>query len=187
MANPNMIDLIDKNFGYGTVTKHLGCIDRGKGKRKISVHKWELKCQCGSVYESTSESLLNGKKKSCGCYKFRFQNMPTNTSYYTSSVFSVTFSKLKEGAKKRNHVFEITKQDLLDLLEKQGNKCALSSVPISFMSANASVDRRDNNKGYTLDNIQILHRTVNFMKNTLTNEELIYFCKQISLTSLQRD
>lgn len=44
---------------------------------------------------------------------------------------------------------------------------------------NVSIDRIDSDKGYTIDNVQLVCMAVNQMKSDLTNEELMYFCNNI--------
>ena len=44
----------------------------------------------------------------------------------------------------------------------------------------ASIDRIDNNKDYTLENIQLVHKTVNMARGTLTVSEFIDMCKAVS-------
>ena len=41
-----------------------------------------------------------------------------------------------------------------------------------------SIDKIDNTKGYTLDNIQILWNIENKCKNLYTNDDVILFCKE---------
>lgn len=50
---------------------------------------------------------------------------------------------------------------------------------------NASIDRIDSSKGYTLDNVQLVCNIVNLMKNTLSIDELCDWCK--SIVSYQDD
>lgn len=44
----------------------------------------------------------------------------------------------------------------------------------------ASLDRIDNTKGYTEDNVQWVHKIINKMKSDLTQEDFIMWCKRIN-------
>lgn len=46
-------------------------------------------------------------------------------------------------------------------------------------SAWPTLDRKDNTKGYTKDNIEVISFKANTMKNNATNEELVLFAKQL--------
>jgi hypothetical protein len=43
----------------------------------------------------------------------------------------------------------------------------------------ASLDRIDSSKGYVKGNVQWTHKTVNIMKQAMSDEELIDWCKVI--------
>jgi len=88
-------------------------------------------------------------------------------------------SRLRNGATKRALCFEITIEDISDQYNKQHQKCALSGLPLLW-GVDASVDRIDSSIGYTKDNIQIVHKTINMMKRDIVQEEFIMFCKRIA-------
>ncbi len=85
--------------------------------------------------------------------------------------------------------------NLEELYYKQKGLCALSGVPMTthsnmnknlgvsaYFPTNISVDRIDSSKGYELNNIQLVCCIVNIMKNVLTEEQLVWWCKQIIKT-----
>lgn len=62
--------------------------------------------------------------------------------------------------------------------------CPLLEIPLiigtkSDYENSPSIDRIDNSKGYTKDNIQIISKKANSMKNSATYEELMTFYKNI--------
>jgi hypothetical protein len=91
----------------------------------------------------------------------------------------------KDRAKNKNLDFNLTLDFLKYLWNKQCGKCALSNIDMTsvFFSGrvptNVSIDRIDSNKGYIMDNIQLVCMACNQMKNDLTKEELYKFCKNI--------
>lgn len=81
--------------------------------------------------------------------------------------------------------FELTVDILLEKLNNQNKLCAISGLPLTFylgigkISTNLSVDRIDSNKGYTVENTHLVCSVVNQMKNDLTEDNLLYYCKTI--------
>jgi hypothetical protein len=89
------------------------------------------------------------------------------------------FGDIRYRAKKKGLIFSISPKQIYNLYIRQKKLCALSGVPISFADKTASLDRIDSTKGYTLRNVQWVHRVVNEMKNIRTDEELLDWCQTI--------
>ena len=101
---------------------------------------------------------------------------------------SIVLSKLRSGAKKRNLEVKITIDDIWNIYLKQDKKCAISGVSVSFPTSHkeymsystmASVDRIDSSKGYTIENIQIVHKQINMMKQSMSDRDFINWCRII--------
>jgi len=88
------------------------------------------------------------------------------------------FSRLKNGAKKRNIEVTITIEDIYSQYIKQLKKCAFTGVPLEF-GLDASVDRINSREGYHVWNIQIVHKTLNMMKKDLPNDLFISWCRMV--------
>jgi hypothetical protein len=83
--------------------------------------------------------------------------------------------------------FNITEEDIII-----PEKCPLLEVPLEIGTKNdyeysPSLDRKDNTKGYTKDNIWIISKKANSMKNSATTDELDRFCKNVLRYSLNND
>lgn len=79
---------------------------------------------------------------------------------------------LRSRAKRKGLDFNITKEDLLPIPEHcsvLGSKLEISNGRHTDNSP--SVDRIDNNKGYTKDNVRVISSRANFIKNNMTLEE----------------
>lgn len=87
---------------------------------------------------------------------------------------------VKSGATQRNLEFAITAKFAWDLFKKQHGKCNLSGVELSFDPLTASLDRIDSSKGYTEDNVQWVHRTINKMKNDIDQTVFLEFCSMVT-------
>jgi hypothetical protein len=94
------------------------------------------------------------------------------------------FQKSKTGAETRGLVFDISLDDVWFLYTAQEGRCALSGIPIGWSEVGsihtASIDRIDSSMGYIKDNVQLLHKDVNFMKQHFSQEYFIEVCKAIS-------
>ena len=86
----------------------------------------------------------------------------------------------KSNAKKRGLSHTITPCDIV-----VPDKCPYLDVPLTnihgngVVFTNCSIDRIDNSKGYTPDNIQVISRLANIMKHTATEEELVTFANNV--------
>ncbi len=100
---------------------------------------------------------------------------------YVSRYF---YTKAKQHAATRNLIWEITLDDLDALYERQEMKCVYTGWDLVFgttrQEQTASLDRRDSSLGYTTDNIQLVHKTVNQMKWNLPEEEFLRACKAVA-------
>ena len=151
---------------------------------------WKCQCECGKQLILSSRKLCSAKQQSCincsssivrdGQYK------TTHPAWKGYGEISKTYmSNLKKGAKERHITFNVTMEDLWKKFLEQHGKCALSGVSLIFgppsqiRLSTASLDRIDSQKSYDIDNVQWVHKQINMMKQSLTNEELIEWCKKI--------
>lgn len=171
-------NLLNQRFGKGVVIAFAGRRYRGDKSKRIC-KMWRLKCDCGKEYDATAEFLMNGDCSSCGCHMHTFHNVPSEVTN-GNFTFNRYLHSVKAGAKSRNREFLVTDDYLLELFKKQNEKCALSGKPISFKNKTASLDRIDNNLPYQENNVQWVHRVINYMKNTLPNNTFIEWCQQVS-------
>lgn len=97
------------------------------------------------------------------------------------SWFSKYFERKNPRKRRRGN---ISIEEVYNLYIKQDKKCKLSGLNIGFYDDGnkhtCSIDRIDSLKEYTLDNIQLVHKDVNFMKNRFSNNYFIKICNMIS-------
>lgn len=95
------------------------------------------------------------------------------------------YSASKCRAKKKKIEFDLDRNYLIDLLDKQIYRCNLSGIDLRYNKV-ISIDRINSNKGYTKNNIQLVHKDINFMKQEYSQSEFINWCKLIYSHNLNK-
>jgi hypothetical protein len=91
----------------------------------------------------------------------------------------VLLSNARVRAKKSNLEFNLIEEDVVI-----PEKCPLMDIPLfrgtNFVKDNSPcIDRIDNTKGYTKDNIRVISYLGNRLKSNATKEQLLYFADHI--------
>ena len=100
-------------------------------------------------------------------------------------ILQMRFLCAKERAKKKNLPFDLTKEYLKELWNKQNGKCAVSGIEMTYSlcegrtPTNVSIDQINPNNGYTKGNIQLVCMAVNQIKSDLQMDDVYRFCKAI--------
>jgi hypothetical protein len=92
------------------------------------------------------------------------------------------FNSKAASAVTRGIEWDLTIEFLWNLYQMQEGLCALSGEPIEWgiKTHTVSIDRIDSDRGYTEDNVQLVHKDVNFMKGTLSEERFLELCEKIT-------
>lgn len=150
--------------------------------RNPKLEEYSKNCpKCGKKQLfSSRKNLLNSIKKNAKCLSCK--NRVYRYPMYES--IPLYWLKLKEeSAQVRNYKWELTAEYVWNIYIKQNKVCALSGVPIEFPTvgrkASASIDRIDPTKGYTFENVQLVHKDVNRMKSVYQEDYFIDMCKKI--------
>lgn len=172
------IDLSNMKFGLLTV---LEISERRKGRKT-----WKCICECGKEHLVYDINLKRGMVTSCGCNHYKKGKDHLQFNGY-EDISGKRWAAIILGAKNRNIEFSITKEQVWNLFLLQNKKCALTNIPICFLDKTASVDRIDSSKGYTVNNIQVVHWHVNKMKMDFEQEYFIKMCKLITKNNERRN
>lgn len=151
-------------------------IKRHSEKKQRAAY-FKVKCNCGREGWRAAHTLASGTTKACKSCCKTVNNLNTYLERY--------FKHVKQRALDKNFEIDIDCNYLQELWDKQESKCALSGLPIDLRAnwqttlQTASLDRIDNTKGYIKGNVQWLHKDVNNMKYTFTEEYFVDLCKRI--------
>ena len=160
-----LIDRTGKNYGYLTVLEQVGY-------NKYNLPLWKCRCKCGNIIVATGSLLGSGRKKSCGCLKKLPKGM---------AVFHHKLLKMKASAKKRNIRWALSDEEVYKLMQQNcyycGAKPKISNTKRYLTNrfngdfSSNGLDRVDNNRGYTLDNVVPCCSECNYAKGTLSATE----------------
>lgn len=143
-------------------------------------YKWKCSCKCGKIsFKAISEMKRIERCKKC---------YDLSQIHATETIPQNYWHQLQTSAKYRNHDFEISYEYATQIIEQQNFRCALSGQPITLISEGgyrrhkqtASIDRKDNDKGYVEGNVQWVHKDINKMKHALTEERFIEMCTAVA-------
>jgi len=142
-----LIDLTGQIFGRLTV------ISRSENKHGRAY--WRCKCECGNEKDVIGKELKSGNVKSCGCLRKEIVGTQFRTHGATETRLYYIWSSMKKRCENPYH--EKHKKDY------QGRGIAVCNEWHDFSvfqewalangyADNLSIDRIDNNKGYSPDN-----------------------------------
>lgn len=176
----------DVQFIELTVGQRFGkwvVLSRGENTKHGRTRYW-CRCACGKEALVASLHLRRGSSTSCGCSR---SNVGTKQWGGVGKLSLTYWREIERGANgskgRRELEFSISMDEAWALFEAQRGRCALSGEPIGFAHGKrqtASLDRIDNTRGYTSDNVQWVHKHVNRMKGTLNQERFLELCKCIA-------
>lgn len=92
------------------------------------------------------------------------------------------YKGLERGAIARGYAFNLSKKQLKSLLT-ENTRCALSGRPVvlqQYATDKASVDRINNNHGYSIKNVQVVSQQINRHRLDLSVSDFIKMCCDVA-------
>lgn len=141
-------DLTGQNFGYWRVLKRDETYPKGKHT------KWICRCKCGTVKSVFSGSLTSGRSKSCGCVTYH--NLGVNSTHGMSKsriYHEWTSMRRRCSTTKGNDAKNYSGRGIRVCDEWEHDFLSFYSWAISHgYNDSLTIDRIDNNMGYSPDN-----------------------------------
>jgi hypothetical protein len=171
---PNFLDLSNRRINRWTVLKEAG---RNKWGQAI----WHCRCECGTERVVQSTALVQGHTNSCGCYKR--DKLRKLRSPLGSVAFNRLYGRYKGRAKFDALEFSLTKQELAHVCSQACYYCGslpsqielghpTLSHPRDTLAYNG-IDRRDNSRGYVIDNVLPCCKRCNWAKRDLSESDFL--------------
>lgn len=153
---------------------------------------WNMQCDCGSPIARRKKDVVSGNTSSCGCIRIEKLKARNQTEWFRGfgEITGTYLGQVRNNARKRNLIFNVTNEYLWNLYLAQNKLCALTGLPIDFNEGSslrrgrnhsASLDRINSTDGYIEGNVQWVHKDINFMKSDYSQEEFIKLCKLVAL------
>lgn len=103
------------------------------------------------------------------------------------SDFSYILKKLKVNRGYKKFGSDLTRTVLLKLWNAQGGQCPFTGVSLILPNRNkqipllykASLDRIENTKGYTADNVRFVSLMYNYAKHQDSDQSVLEFCRRV--------
>ena len=125
-----------------------------------------VKClRCGKTRQTTWHSFISKTKskcKSCANCKGSYMEEMFKDKTGFESKYRLRFANIKSGAKKRNIYFDLTEEEMYNLLTSPCNYCGCNN--------SNGIDRIDSSKGYITENVVPCCAMCNRMKNNYSLE-----------------
>lgn len=128
---------------------------------------WLCRCDCGVEREVAASSLKAGTSLSCGCYRIERISLD-----HGEASFNRLYSSYQKFADYRGYAFSIDEAQFRFLTSQKCHYCGVDpSNEMSTGDATGSytysgLDRQDNNRDYTIDNVVSCCRRCNRAKDT---------------------
>ncbi len=171
----------DSNKYIGLVVNGLTVLSFSHKKDYSSRSKhyfFNFKCHCGKEKILCYHSVKSGKTTSCGCKRI-------NEAIEKKAGLKVLYNTYKSGAKKRGYDFTLSIETFAKMTSKNCYYCGIKpSNSVQSYSTHSTyiyngLDRVDNQKGYSEENIVPCCKLCNRAKSDLTYEEFINWINRL--------
>lgn len=112
----------------------------------------------------------------------RFSHLKIRAKDIEENPLKMLFLSSRNKIYKGKWCFELDYEFIKELWERQGGKCYYTNLPMTYNYSkkspfHASIDRKDSTIGYTKENSVLCCLSINYAKNSFTEEQLQEFLK----------
>lgn len=163
------LNLIGKKFNNLLVLEQCASINKRNSF-------WICKCDCGKTITVRGTHITNNNTKSCGCIR---------RSKYGERTKKAAWANFKFSAKKRGYKVNISFDQWYILTQEPCNYCGEQPNSLVRSKCNngdfihSGIDRIDNTKDYSLDNVVSCCKKCNIAKAEMSSIEFKNWIKTI--------
>lgn len=171
----NLGNIVGKKYGKLTAIKYYGW-ERKRG------HIYECRCDCGEKTYATEAELESGRRKSCGCLVAPLPN--------DMGIVNRIIESYKKGAEIRGYDWNLSTDDVVNLIHEPCYYCGIVDYNEKRVKRTRyekvgykynGIDRVDNDKGYSRDNVVPCCKLCNQAKMNLEQGEFYSWIKRVSI------
>lgn len=169
--------IIGKRFGRLVVEEIVG-------KDKWKNITCRCKCDCGKVIITRCISLVKKHVISCKCYT-RDRMSKFNKNKYGLSSKKYIYYDYKSKSKKKGRIFELSFEEFVVLAQQNCFYCGSKPGNVKKSEHNNGdfvyngIDRKDNTKGYTIENCVPCCKTCNGAKSKMSYKDFMLWIKNL--------
>ncbi len=151
------------------------CLEERDEQLRYLLNRRTIGCSCRTNYQK--EMIRDYHDKHIFTHRVKKTHLAVPAFYY---------HRCRTGAIVRKIDFNVTREEMSDLLEQQKFTCKISKLKITLSKGHessentASLDRIDNSIGYVVGNLQWIHKNINMMKRNYSQEEFIEMCRVVA-------
>jgi hypothetical protein len=152
---------------------------------------WLCRCDCGNDSVVLGNHLRAGLTTSCGCFKIEISRLPTG-----EAAFNAVWYEIKYSAQRRGIGFHLSKGEVRHLLTGPCHYCGQEPSQGKGVAAGKKlngnfiyngIDRMDNSRDYTADNVVTCCGVCNKAKLSMTVEEFRAWVKRVYVHFVRGD
>ena len=187
---PRLKNEVGNQHGRLTVLGRAGLTKRGAAT-------WLCKCACGQEVVVVGTRLRSGSTQSCGCFRserIRETNklVPRHILPTGEAAFNELFHRMRYSAKRRGHIWDLSNPQVKRITAQACYYCGVepaqqrSRKDLNGAYMYNGLDRVDNEKGYTLENVVPCCGNCNFAKRTMRQDEFLAWISQVYTHSISK-
>lgn len=147
---------------------------------------WICRCDCGTERVVQGVDLRGGQSRSCGCLRDELTSKRRALPEEEAS-FRQLISKYRRNAKSRDVSFELSVNEFKTITQSRCHYCGIEPIMVSGEGLHLNgyylyngIDRKDNDKGYTIDNCVAACGDCNRAKRTMKYSDFIEYLDRVA-------